>query len=214
MGLEFAVSAFVTLFVINNPFGNVPLFTSLTDDYDDETRKRVINKVCTVMLAILFIFGIFGSYIFDIYGITIPMFKIAGGLLLFSISWDMMKGQRPHAKVSDIDVREARERENVGIVPLGIPMFAGPGTITTVMILVSDATSRSDMFDLMMIFVNIVILTVVAYVFLTYATKIFDFMGRSGALAISRIMGLLLAAVAVNFVLSGMFQAIRDAGLA
>jgi multiple antibiotic resistance protein len=214
VGLEFAISAFITLFVINNPIGNIPLFVSLTEEFDENAKKRVIYKVCMVMMVILFTFGIFGSYIFEIYGITIPTFKIAGGLLLFSVAWSMMQGERPHAKISDADVKEAREKENIGIVPLGIPMFAGPGTITTVMILISVTTQRDSMFDTLSIFVSIAILTILAYVLLTMATRIFDYMGKSGALVISRIMGLLLGAVAVNFVLSGLFQAIRDAGFA
>ncbi|MBC7108535.1 MAG: NAAT family transporter [Methanomassiliicoccales archaeon] len=211
MSFEFALSAFATIFAIVNPIGNIPIFEAVTMGYSKELKKKVIRKICTVTTGVLFVFAIFGQWIFSLYGITIPAFKIAGGLLLFSVAFSMMHGQRSRAKISDEDQEEAMAKEVVGIVPLGIPMFAGPGAITTVMIFVSEAMKSSDMIvDMFSIFISIILTVIISYLLLTYSEPLFRRMGRSGAMAFSRIMGLLLAAVAVNFILSGVFQSIND----
>ncbi len=213
MTLEFALSAFATIFAIVNPVGNIPIFEAVTDGYSKELKKKVIVKICVVTTVVLFVFALFGQWIFSIYGITIPAFKIAGGLLLFSVAFSMMHGQRSKTRMTDEDEEEAMAKEVVGIVPLGIPMFAGPGAITTVMIFVSDATkSGGGVLDLSAVFVAIILTVAISYILLVYSEGLFARMGKSGAMAFSRIMGLLLAAVAVNFVLSGVFQAITEYG--
>jgi len=212
--LEFAVSAFATVFAIVNPIGNIPFFYAVTDGYTREDKKRVAAKTCIVTAAVLFTFALFGQWIFSIYGITIPSFRIAGGILLFSIAFSMLQGQKSKTKLTDEERDEAMQKDSVGIVPLGIPMFAGPGAITTVMILVSDASTASDSLLRLAIIAGTVILTVViSYETLVHSERIFELMGKSGAMAFSRIMGLLLAAVAINFVLRGITQAIPLYGI-
>lgn len=93
MSFEFAITVFAAIFAIVNPIGNIPVFVAITQDYTPEQKSRVIRKVCIVAASVLFAFGIFGNYIFVLYGITIPAFKIAGGLLLFSIAFNMTRGQ-------------------------------------------------------------------------------------------------------------------------
>ncbi|MDD1766996.1 MAG: MarC family protein [Methanomassiliicoccales archaeon] len=213
MSIEFALGAFVSIFAIVNPVGNIPIFEAVTEGYSKELKRKVAIKICLVTTVVLFVFALFGQYIFSIYGITIPAFKIAGGLLLFSVAFSMMHGQRSRTKLSEEDQEEAMEKEEVGIVPLGIPLFAGPGAITTVMIYVSEATSQNgDLLAVLSVFLGIILTVVISYILLTYSEGIFEKMGRSGAMAFSRVMGLLLAAVAISFILSGVFQAIRDAG--
>jgi multiple antibiotic resistance protein len=208
-----ALGAFVSIFAIVNPVGNIPIFEAVTEGYSKELKRKVVMKICLVTTAVLFVFAIFGQYIFSIYGITIPAFKIAGGLLLFSVAFSMMQGQRSRTRLTEEDQKEAMEKEEVGIVPLGIPLFAGPGAITTVMIYVSEAASQTGgLLDVISVFLGIALTVLISYVLLTYSEGIFERMGRSGAMAFSRVMGLLLAAVAVSFILSGVFQAVRDAG--
>ncbi len=214
MNGEFAISAFAAIFAIVNPLGNIPFFFAVTEDYTPEQKHRVAIKVALVTAGVLFMFALFGQWIFTIYGITIPSFKIAGGLLLFTIAFSMLQGQRSKTKLTDEEKADALQKESVGIVPLGIPMFAGPGAITTVMILVSDASASSDSgLELLAISAAIVLTVIISYLTLTYSDRIFKLMGRSGAMAFSRIMGLLLAAVAVNFMLTGIAQAIPMYGL-
>ena len=208
MSLEFAIATFAAIFAIVNPIGNIPLFNAVTEGYSPELKRKIIVKTCLVTFGVLTGFGIFGQYVFLVYGITIPAFKIAGGILLFSVAFSMMQGQRSRAKMSDEENLEAMSKEDIGVVPLGIPLFAGPGAITTVMIYISYATRANDLFDLTSVFVSIIATTLISYVLLTYSQRIFERMGRGGALAFSRIMGLLLAAVAVSFVMSGIFEAV------
>ncbi|MBI0582645.1 MAG: MarC family protein [Methanomassiliicoccus sp.] len=214
MELEFAVTAFATVFAIVNPLGNIPFFYAVTDGYAKEDKRRVAAKTCIVTTVVLFIFAVFGQWIFGLYGITIPSFRIAGGILLFSIAFSMLNGLRSKTKLTDEEKEEALQKDSVGIVPLGIPMFAGPGAITTVMILVSDASAATDaVFRLAAIFVAIILTVIISFITLVHSERIFNLMGRSGAMAFSRIMGLLLAAVAVNFILTGISQAIPIYGL-
>jgi multiple antibiotic resistance protein len=209
MDLAFAVTAFASIFAIMNPVGNIPVFVAITEGYTPELKRKVINKVCVVAGGILVIFALFGNYIFDLYGITIPAFKIAGGILLFSIAFTMTKGQLTKSKMTDEEEQEATEKEEVGVVPLGIPLFAGPGAITTVMIYVSYALDSPDAtFDFISIFIGIFATVIISFILLRYADPLFNRMGKSGTMAFTRIMGLLLAAMAVEFILSGCFEAV------
>jgi len=211
MSLEFALTAFASIFAILNPIGNIPVYIAITEGYTPEQKNRVIRKVVIVIVGVLITFALLGNYIFDIYGITIPAFKIAGGLLLFSIAYSMVLGQMSGTKMTPQEKDEAAEKDEVGVVPLGIPLFAGPGAITTVMIYISYAMDGSDVaFDLASIFISIIAIAIISFVMLRFADPIFAKMGRSGAMAFSRIMGLLLAAIAIEFVLSGGFQAIEE----
>ncbi len=217
MNAEFIISAFASIFAIVNPLGNIPLFQAITEGYTREQKRKVIIKICLVTVGILSIFSIFGQFIFAVYGITIPAFRIAGGILLFSIAFSMMQGSRSKVRMTDEEKEEAMQKEAVGIVPLGIPMFAGPGAITTVMVLVSGSTGSAAVFELVAVFISILLTAIISFVLLTYSDRVFNLMGRSGALAFSRIMGLLLSAVAVSFILGGIQGAIpiimKGAGL-
>jgi multiple antibiotic resistance protein len=206
--LAFAITAFVSIFAIVNPVGNIPFFVTVTEGYTKQERKAVIRKTCVVMLVVLVSFGLFGQYIFELYGITIPWFKIAGGILLFSVAFAMMRGERSRAKITEDERQEAMEKEEIGVVPLGIPLFAGPGAITTVMIYVSEGIGTGNYIDLAAVFLAIVVTTVISFILLTYAQGIFGRMGRGGAAAFGRIIGLLLAAVAVGFIITGVEDAI------
>jgi len=210
MSLEFAITTFAAVFAIVNPIGNIPFFVAVTEGYPKEIKRRVIVKICLVVIAVLAGFGVFGQYIFMVYGITIPAFKIAGGLLLFTIAFSMLQGQKSKTKITDEDQEDMMAKEEIGIVPLGIPLFAGPGAITTVMIAISYSAQSGDTLDFIWVFVAIFATAFLSYVLLVYSEGIFSRMGRSGAMAFSRIMGLLLAAVAIEFILSGTLQVISD----
>ena len=211
MGWEFAITVIAAVFAIVNPIGNIPVFVAITDGYTQEQKRRTRLRTCFVAAGVLIGFGIFGQWIFQLYGITIPAFKIAGGILLFTIAFSMTRGQVPMSKITQDEHEEAEAKEEVGVVPLGIPLFAGPGAITTVMIYISYAMGTGDpVFDVLSVFLAIVITVVVSYLLLKYADPIFSRMGKTGANAFTRIMGLLLAAMAIEFILSGTFGAIQD----
>ncbi|MBX8633003.1 MAG: MarC family protein [Candidatus Thermoplasmatota archaeon] len=198
--IAFFIASAAAIFVVVNPIGNVPFFQTLTAGYDSAMKKRVIMKVIYITLGALILFGLFGKFIFAIYGITLPAFEIAGGILLFTTSFSMLQGENPRTKASKEDEDEALARESVGIVPLGIPLFAGPGAITTVIIFFGEA---KGVLDAIFVLVSIAITVVASYVALVYSEPLFRRMGRMGAMAFSRIEGILLAALAVQFIITG-----------
>jgi multiple antibiotic resistance protein len=207
--IDFALSAFAAIFAIVNPVGNLTFFVALTEGYTLEDKKRVIKKAILVASATLLIFALAGNYIFAIFHTSIPAFRIAGGLLLFSIAFVMVWGGRPGTKLTDRDRSEALEKEEVGAVPLGIPMFAGPGSITTVMVYMAEASSPGlDVVKMGIILLAIIATMAVSYLLLRYSGRITRRMGRTGAAAFSRVMGLILAAIAVQIIVIGIFGVI------
>jgi multiple antibiotic resistance protein len=205
----FAITTSVAIFAIVNPVGAMTFFVVLTRAYPPAMKKRVIEKAVLAATIALLVFALVGNYVFLIFGTSIPAFRIAGGILLFSIAFSMMQGERSRTQLTPQDRQEALDREAVGIVPLGIPMLAGPGAITTVMVLMAEASSPAlDMLRIVVILSSILVTMVASWVMLTYADRIFHRVGRMGAYAISRIMGLILAAIAVQFVILGIQGAI------
>lgn len=207
VNFDFLAAAVASVFVVVNPIGNVPIFHSLTVGYDKAMKKRVIMKIFWITLGALILFGLLGTLIFAVYGITLPAFEIAGGILLFSTSFSMLHGENPKSKTTDQDRDEALEKESIGIVPLGIPLFAGPGAITTVIIFSGEAGSILNEF---FVIIAIVITAICSYAALVYSAPLFNRLGRMGAMAFSRIEGILLAALAVQFVITGIVAVVHS----
>src|SRR3972149_5458460 len=142
--LTFAIATFTAVFAIVNPLGATTFFVTLTQGYSKPLKLRVIKKAVLAATFTLLVFAFVGNYIFFFFGTSIPAFRIAGGALLFSIGFTMIQGERPRSQLTPQDRQEALEKEVVGVVPLGIPMFAGPGAITTVMVLMAEASNPLD----------------------------------------------------------------------
>jgi multiple antibiotic resistance protein len=195
----------VSVFAIVNPVGVIPTFLALTGGYDAAMRRRVITKAVLVGAGVLVVFGLAGQFIFSVFSITIPAFRIAGGILIFKVAFDMLQGERPKADSNDAEIADALERENIGITPLGVPLLTGPGAITTVMILLA---SHADRIEQAVVYASVLVTFAVAALLLVMGERLFRFLGRSGLQVFTRIMGLLLAAVAVQFILNGIAQAL------
>ncbi|TLZ92999.1 MAG: NAAT family transporter [Methanobacteriota archaeon] len=207
--VSFAITTFVALFAIVNPIGAMTFFVVLTRSYPKEMKGRVIQKAILAATITLLVFAFVGNYIFFVFGTSIPAFRIAGGILLFTIAFSMMQGERSRTQLTAQDRAEALEREAAGIVPLGIPMMAGPGAITTVMVLMAEASFPTfDMGQIAVIVGSILATMGITWVLLYQADRVFSRIGRMGAYAISRIIGLILAAIAVQFVILGIQGAI------
>lgn len=201
--VAFGLSAFAALFTIVNPVGNLPFFVSLTHDCTPELKRRVAQRVVRVAFVTLLVFALAGNYIFLIFHTSIHAFRIAGGLLLLSIAFSMLHGERSRAHLTDREREEALSRESVGVVPLGIPMFAGPGAITTAMVLMAEASVPLDLLKVGLVLLAIVATLAISYALLRKADAITGRFGRMGMMAVSRIMGLILAAIAVQFIILG-----------
>lgn len=199
MDIASILSIFVGILAIVNPFGNISFFSSLTQGFSVEEKKRVISKAVVSATITLIVFGLLGSYIFRLFSITIPAFRIAGGLLLFRVAFSMLYGSTPGTKATPEEKKESLEREMIGVIPMAIPMLAGPGAISTVMLYVS----QGDVIELLIVIASVFATMGITYALLRNSDKIFNRIGRVGSLAISRIMGLILAAVAVQFLVNG-----------
>ena len=207
--LSFAITAFAAIFSIVNPLGAIPLLVTLTEGYSKEEKMHVITKAIVSAFLILIVFALFGNFIFAFFGITISSFRIAGGMLLISVGFSMMRGQPPRTKSTPEEREEASEREDVGIVPMGVPMLAGPGSITTVMIFVSKSENGAQISAVLF---SILATMLFAYVMFIYGDKIFQRIGRVGARAFSRVMGLILTAIAVQFIVEGIHAILIEWG--
>lgn len=197
---------FATLFVIVDPIGMLPFFVSLTQGFSPSDRQYVIQRSTIFATILLLGFALLGRYIFALLHFTIYAFEIAGGILLFAIAFDMLFGDTPRTKLSPMDREDLlSRREEVGIVPLGMPLLAGPGAISSVVIYAQ--ASQGSLAGSLALYAAIVVVMIVSYVALRLGVQILDRVGRVGLVAISRVMGLLLAAIAVQFVIDGVVGA-------
>lgn len=209
--LAFGATAMASIFAIVDPLGVVPFFSVLTEGMKPSEKQEIVSKACLTATITLGVFAVFGQWIFAGFGFTIPAFKIAGGILLFGVSLEMLHGERSRSRLTAQEREETLERDEVAVVPLGIPLLAGPGAITTVMIYMTG--SVSDPADKLFIFAGILVAVLSAFVLLHNADRIFRRIGRTGTRAVGRVMGLLLAAISVQFVIDGAIGAARLNGL-
>ncbi len=201
--LAFAGAVIVSVFAIVDPLGTLPFYVALTEGYSDEDRAHVRDRSVIVLGTILIVFAVAGRFLFAAFGFTLQAFEIAGGILLFLVGYSMLQGQIAKTKITDRDQTEALERrDEISVVPLGIPLLAGPGAISTVMIY--EGTAGSDPLELFATFIAVGITTAATWVVFRYGARILRYLGRVGIMAMSRVLGLLLAAVGVQFVVDGL----------
>ena len=192
----------VTLFAIVDPIGTLPFFVALTEGFDAADRKVVLNRSVLVLGGVLTVFALVGRFLFEAFGFTLGAFEIAGGILLFMVAYDMLQGEVARVRLSTQDREEAiARRDELSVVPLGIPLLAGPGAISTVMIY--EGSAGTDLLGILATFVAIGVTTVATFFVLRYGQRIFRSFGRVGIMAMTRVLGLLLAAVGVQFVVNG-----------
>jgi multiple antibiotic resistance protein len=137
----FALLCFSSLLAIINPLSTTPMYLALTDGYTAEHRRRSLRSAVITAFVVLAVFGLLGGTIFQLFGITINAFRIAGGIIFFGIGLDMLQAKRSRVKATEEEEREGMSKEEIGITPLGIPMITGPGAITTVMVLMTQAVT-------------------------------------------------------------------------
>jgi multiple antibiotic resistance protein len=192
----------VSIFAIVDPFGALPFFVALTEGLSEEDRRIVGRRASIVLGTVLTLFALLGRFLFAVFGFTLGAFEIAGGILLFLVAFDMLQGEVTRTKFTDQDRAAAiAHRDEIAVVPLGIPLLAGPGAISTVMIY--EGSSGSDPWIIVATFVAILVVSVAAFVTLRYGNPILRRVGKTGVMAMTRVLGLILAALGVQFVLNG-----------
>jgi multiple antibiotic resistance protein len=192
----------ISVFAIVDPVGALPFFTALTEGLTKEDRAIVLRRAVIVLGIILALFALLGRFLFAVFGFTLGAFEIAGGILLFVVAFDMLQGEITRTKFTPLD-REAAaaRRDEIAIVPLGIPLLAGPGAISTVMIY--EGSAGSDPWIIVATFVAILVTACATFVIFRLGSPILDKLGRPGVMAMTRVLGLILAALGVQFVLNG-----------
>ena len=192
----------VSVFAIVDPVGTLPFFVALTEGLPPEDRQVVLRRSVVVLGAVLALFALLGRFLFAVFGFTLGAFEIAGGILLFLVAFDMLQGEVTRTKFNPLDREEAvQRRDEIAVVPLGIPLLAGPGAISTVMIYEGSASGNPWL--LVATFVAILITAGATFVVFRLGQPILRRLGRTGVMAMTRVLGLILAALGVQFVLDG-----------
>ncbi len=207
----FLIVAISTLFTIVNPFGALGPFLGMTIGEPKEKRRQTAYRASIVAAGVLAGCALAGSFIFTFYGITLPALKIAGGILLFFISFDMINARPSRTKQTAEEQTEGVEKDDIAVFPLGIPLLAGPGSIVSVFLLSDQANTPVRQLAL---YGAIAIVGLAAYVTLREAHRLVRLLGQTGLNVFSRLMGVVLAAIAVQFVLDGIKAALPALGAA
>jgi multiple antibiotic resistance protein len=192
-----AVTTFLALFPIVNPFGAIPIFFALTDTFPSADRSRTAFKTAIYVLVILVVFLFFGRFVLILFGISLPVLKIAGGLIVANTAWGMVTG---NSRLTAAESNEATTKEDISLTPMAMPMLSGPGSIGVVMGLAADA---SGMVSYLGMVIGIAALSLVVYLFLQLGGPLVKRLGPGAAGAINRIFGFLLLAIAVQLVWDG-----------
>ena len=197
---------FTSILFIVDPFAVIPTFLAMTAR-DTPAQRRILARrgawTCAITLTA---FALGGSMIFRIFGITIGAFKIAGGVLMGLNALDMVQARRSQQRESAVETAEGIQKEDIGILPLGVPMLAGPGAISTVMVLALGAKSAAGTAA---VYVSIVLTAVITYFVLAAASMVERRLGQTGMRILTRLMGLVLCAIAVQFIIDGIKLSFR-----
>jgi len=200
----FFVAVVVSIFAFVDPIGTLPFFVALTEGFSPADRQIVLQRAVLVLGSILTVFAVAGRFLFLAFGFSLAAFEIAGGILLFWVAFEMLNGELTRTKLGEADRADAlARRDEISVVPLGVPLLAGPGAISTVMIY--EGSAGGDPLSILATFVAIAITTAATFFVLRYGQGILRAIGRVGVMALTRVLGLLLAAVGVQFVLDGVF---------
>jgi len=200
METGFLIKSFLTLFTIIDPIGGVPFFLSITAGCSEEEKKKIALRASFTAFLTLLIFLWIGEYLLSFFQISVSSFKIAGGILLFLIAIEMLFGKTTQVKTTEKETLKVKEKEDISIVPLGIPYLAGPGAITTTIIF-SETCGISTKLALSGI---IFLVLLVTFVIFSKSSKISKLLGELGTKAIVRILGLILASIAIEYITTGL----------
>jgi multiple antibiotic resistance protein len=200
--VRFVATAVATAVTIIDPIGMIPMTLGATARVSPERRNQIVDQAVIVAAAIILFMGVVGRLLLDYLGITLPAFMIAGGILLFLIAIDMLFARPTRAKRTESEERDAAAHENPAVFPLAVPMIAGPGTIATVLLLVN--LSRGDRIDLTIVAFAYALALFVTWLCMRASSLLQRVIGTTGIHVVTRLLGIILAALAVQFVLNGL----------
>ena len=200
----------IALFAIVNPIGSVPIFISATDGWNRQQKLRTANVVALTVFLVLAASALFGEGILAFFSITIPSFQVGGGILILLIAINMLHAKQSHSKQTPEEAKTMEERDVIAIVPLSIPLLAGPGAISSMIIAAQDSPTFGAQLSLLM---PILVVAILVWLSLQLSSYIAGKLGTIGINIVTRLMGLILAAMAVEFIahgMSGLFPVLLD----
>ena len=198
--LQFGLRAFATLFIVVDPLGVAPMFVALTSEFGDAERRKILSRALAVAFSVTMFFLLGGGFLLYYLGVTVHAFAISGGILLFAASLPMLFGQRPGLQAPERH-EQGTVGEDIAIFPLAIPLLSGPGTITTVLLLTNQI--RGDILRLGIFAAVIVIVYLIAWWVLYAGERVMARLGAGKVHIITRVLGIVLAALAVQYILGG-----------
>jgi multiple antibiotic resistance protein len=197
----FALLVFTSFFTIINPLGTMPIFMTMTASLSKERRKQTAKKATLVAFFTILAFAFSGQILFNFFGISVNSFRIVGGVIFFTMGWDMLQARLGSFKHTDDEDKIDAYVEDISITPLAIPMICGPGAITNAIILMEDAGEIKQKIVLIVVIALMLLLT---YLILVGASKITEKLGSTGNKVMMRLMGLIVMVIAVEFFFSGL----------
>jgi multiple antibiotic resistance protein len=201
----FALLCFTSLFTLINPLGTMPVFMAMTSELTVNERTKTARKASIVALLTIFAFALTGQLLFNFFGISVNSFRIVGGVIFFIMGMDMLQARLSQVKIKENEVKSYIT--DISVTPLAIPMICGPGAITSVIVLMEDASSLPKQIAL---FVSIILIIWLTYIILYSSSKLIKFLGQTGINVMMRIMGLIVMVIAVEFFFSGLKPIILD----
>jgi len=201
--LSFALITFPAVFFIMDPLGLLPIFVAITSNDSEAKRQRTARRATLIAFGLMTFFTLFGSFVFKAFGISMSALKVAGGILLLMTATDMLRAQPSRTRSSPEETHESEAKEDVAVVPLAMPLLAGPGSIATAMVLAARGPHWTYAIPVV---ASIGITCIITYVLLRAAGRLNRLLGTTGIAVLERIMGLLLAAIAVQFVADGVMM--------
>ena len=205
-----ALTVFMGFFAIMNPVANTPIFLGLTADDSPDIRRRVAAKALLFTFILIVTFSLLGKVIFDVFGITLPAFQITGGILVFMIGMQMLHGDpsKVHSPVSGEKEKSIQGKLSIAVTPLAIPLLGGPGTIAAAM----NFSSAGGTAALTITIGTFALLCIITYIFFVSGERMVHLLGDNGLSVITRLMGLILAVIGTQMVITGITGAIKLAG--
>jgi multiple antibiotic resistance protein len=188
-------------FAIVNPFSTIPVFISLTAHYSAYERKRVAYGTATSVFIILLVAYFIGGVLLNFFSISVASFRVAGGILILMTAFSMLQGRLSETKQTADEASEAEEKEHIAVIPLALPLLAGPGSISLVIIASGNAQTTMDGIASVVALLVIALLT---WLILNAGVKIAEKLGTTGMKIMTRLMGLILAAIAIEFIIAGL----------
>ena len=203
--IPFALLCFTSFFTLTNPLGTMPVFLTMTNGMDEKERKHIVKRATIISFIILIAFTFCGQFLFKFFGISTNGFRIAAGIIIMKIGYDMLQARYTNTKLRDEEIKTYAD--DISVTPLSIPMLCGPGAIANGIIMMDDANTWALKGTMVGVIVLVYILT---YIILRLSTRLVVLMGETGNNVMMRLMGLILMVIAVEFFASGVTPILTD----